>query len=105
RWVLHEPADSPGDPTSEAHVQASVGTFTIPELIPFDEAVTVFLEAWNGWNSGDQTVDGELGATVVVSATRIRAARDLSGYFLEAPDGSRWRLVVGNSGELQTEPV
>lgn len=104
-WVLHDPADDPGEPSDREDLEASVGTFEIPDGPRFGEAVTITVEAWDGWDSDLQAVDGELGETAVLTATRVRAARDLGGFFLEAGDGSRWRLTISHSGELGTEEI
>jgi hypothetical protein len=117
-WDVHAEGADPGTLSGYEDVEAVYGTFTPSVTLADGEAITFRLEAWSAWSSG--AVDGSegenVGGRLVQRAPAVEAHAhthvaggtdelDLTDCVLTAPDGSRWRLTVSNSGELGAEEI
>jgi hypothetical protein len=117
-WDVHAAGTDPGTLSSYEDVEAVYGTFTPSVTLADGEAITFRLEAWSAWSSDavDGTEGENVGGQLVQKAPAVEAHAythiaggtdelDLTGCVLTAPDGSRWRLTVSNSGELGAEEI
>lgn len=104
-WDVHPVGEGPGSFASSEDYDADALGAELSIILAAGEAITLEIQAWDGWDSGLQQVDGELGQTVTRLLERRLVTLEADELILTAANNTRWRVTADGSGGLDIDEV